>query len=187
MRRILYFFIFILLFFTIFDNDKYSYSNSRDSQYLREGKMDKIIHLSVQLSINSTQAFKYFTDNKLLESWLVKVAEVEPQVGGKYELFWEPSDRENNSTIGCKITGLAEGQLISFEWRSPKQFKQFANNADPLTHVVVSFIPQNNKTTIIHIIHSGWRSNRHWEEARLWQEQAWRAAIKRLHEIVNQK
>ena len=92
--------------------------------------MDKILHCSVQLRCNTHRAFEMFTINELLESWLVALAEVEPVVGGKYELFWEPDDRENNSTIGCRVTAIEPDKFLSFEWRSPKQSKHFANNAD---------------------------------------------------------
>jgi uncharacterized protein YndB with AHSA1/START domain len=146
--------------------------------------MDKIIHLSLKLRCDSHHAFELFTDNQLLESWLVDVAEVELIISGKYELFWEPDDRENNSTIGCKITALETDQLIAFEWRSPKQYKHFANNADPLTHVVVSFYPEGEWTTV-HLVHSGWRGTPEWEEARQWQEQAWGIAFNTLEKKVN--
>lgn len=82
--------------------------------------MNKIIHLATILHCSAQQAFAFFTDNKLLESWLTAAAEVEPTVGGKYELFWEPSDRENNSTIGCKVTAIEKDKFISFEWKSPR-------------------------------------------------------------------
>ncbi len=146
--------------------------------------MDKIIHHSVQLKCNVRRAFKLFTVNHLLESWLVKVAEVEPVVAGKYELFWEPEDRENNSTIGCKVTAIEPDKFLSFEWRSPKQYKSFANNADPLTHGIVFFIPEG-ETTEVHLIHSGWRSSVEWEEARQWQDRAWSLALKELEKQVN--
>ena len=68
--------------------------------------MDKIILLYAQLNCITHQAFEMFTSNELLESWLVNVADIQAFVGGKFELFWEPSDRENNSTIGCKVTAL---------------------------------------------------------------------------------
>jgi len=126
-----------------------------------------------------------FTVTHLLESWLVNVAEVEPFVGGKYELFWEPEDRENNSTIGCRVTGVESARFISFEWRSPKQYKHFANMADPLTHVVVFFI-STDEGTEVHLIHSGWRSSAEWEEARAWQDKAWGMAFKELERQVNE-
>lgn len=146
--------------------------------------MDKIIHCSVQLQCDVHRAFEMFTVNHLLESWLVNVAEVEHVVGGKYELFWEPEDRENNSTIGCKLTAIEPNKFLSFEWRSPKQYKHFANNADPLTHVVVFFIP-DDEVTEVHLIHSGWRSSSEWEEARQWQDRAWSGAFKELEKKVN--
>lgn len=127
-----------------------------------------------------------FTRNSLLATWLTTIAEVEPRVGGKYELFWDPSDRENNSTIGCKVTAVEPDRFISFEWRSPKQFKHFANSADPLTHVVVFFIPEGD-STIVHLVHSGWRSSPEWEQARQWQEKAWAGAFEELKAKTNSK
>ncbi|MBV9957197.1 MAG: SRPBCC domain-containing protein [Acidobacteria bacterium] len=146
--------------------------------------MDKIVHLSVRLRCDARRAFEMFTVNHLLESWLVNVAEVEPVVGGRYELFWEPEERENNSTIGCCVTAVEADKLISFEWRSPKQFKHFANQADPLTHVVVSFLASDEMTEV-HLIHTGWRSSLEWEEARQWQAGAWGLAFKELERRVN--
>lgn len=145
--------------------------------------MDQIVHISSRLSCGVHRAFELFTVNAQLQTWLAEVAEVEPQVGGRYELFWEPDDRENNSTIGCRITALEPDQFLSFEWRSPKQFKHFANQADPLTHVVVCFMPIQNGTQV-HLIHSGWRSSPEWIEAMHWQERAWRVAFEALEKIT---
>lgn len=144
---------------------------------------DKIIHLSAVVTTTPDRAFAYFTDKTLLESWLTTAADVEPKIGGKYELFWQPDDRKNNSTIGCRITALAAGQLLAFQWRSPRQFKPFANIADPLTHVVVSFAAEGAQTRI-HLLHSGWHSTPEWEEARVWQEKAWLGALRELEEII---
>ncbi len=148
--------------------------------------MNKVIHVSTVLKCTPRQAFTYFTENRLLESWLTAVAEVEPEVGGTYELFWNPADRENNSTIGCKVTAVEKDRFISFEWRSPRQFKHFANNADPLTHGTVFFIPRGDSTEV-HLIHSGWRSSPEWEQARLWQLNAWTMAFRQLEANVNSK
>ncbi len=146
--------------------------------------MDQIVHHAARLQCDVHRAFEMFTVNHLLESWLVNVAEVEPIVGGKYELFWEPDDRENNSTIGCRVTAVEEGKFLSFEWRSPKQYKHFANDADPLTHVVVFFITDGEETEI-HLVHSGWKGSAEWEEARQWQDRAWGVAFEELRKHVN--
>ncbi len=148
--------------------------------------MDNVIHHTVHLMCDPHKAFEMFTENHSIVSWLCPVAEVEAISGGKYELFWEPDNREDNSTIGCCITAIEPGQFLSFEWRSPKQFKHFANNADPLTHVVVFFIP-NRVGTCVHLIHSGWRSSVEWEEAGQWQDRAWGFAFQALEEQVKKK
>jgi uncharacterized protein YndB with AHSA1/START domain len=145
--------------------------------------MDKIIHLVARLGCDPHRAFEMFTVNSLLASWLTAVAEVEPVAGAKYELFWEPGDRENNSTLGCKVTAVETDKFLAFEWRSPKQYKHFANCADPLTHVVVFLIPVPGGTEV-HLVHSGWRSAPEWEEARQWQARAWRVAFEALEKQV---
>lgn len=127
---------------------------------------DNIIHVSTFVVLPPAEAFEYFTSESLLQSWLPEVAEFETRVSRKYELFWRPDDRENTSMIGCWVTVFTPGQLIAFQWRSPKQFKSFANSADPLTHVVVMFVLEDCDMRI-HLIHSGWWSSPVWEEARL--------------------
>lgn len=63
-------------------------------------------------------------------------------------------------------------------------FKRFANTANPLTHVMVSF-HATEKGTIIHLVHSGWRSNESWLKAANWQENAWNIAFENLATVVN--
>jgi len=151
--------------------------------------MEKIIQIKKEIDCNSHNAFEMFIVNNLLEAWLTEKAEVESKIGGKYELFWEPEDRENNSTIGCKITGIEENRFISFDWKGPVQFKSFMNVADPLTHVIVFFSPDTNdkNKTTIHLFHTGWRKDKGWQEARNFFENAWSKALQKLKEKVKNK
>ena len=151
--------------------------------------MSQILYRSVRLGCDVGQAFEMFTINEYLQSWLTTLADVEPREGGKYELFWNPDDKENNSTVGCKITALERNKFLAFNWKGPLQFKDFMNTAIPLTHVVVFFLPYqtvSNKTcTEIHLIHSGWGDSAEWKEARLWFKEAWDKALDRLREYVS--
>lgn len=144
---------------------------------------DRIVDVTVVVRLSAAEAYRHFTDSALLQRWLAPRAEVDAHVGGRYELFWQPDDPESNSTIGCRITALSPGQLVAFQWRSPVQFKGFVNGADPLTHVVVVFHEEHAGTTI-RLIHSGWRSAAPWEEARLWQDRAWRVAFRSLEQLA---
>ncbi len=144
--------------------------------------MENIIQITVNIECDVKQAFRMFTVNELLENWLTEKAEIEPEVGGKYELFWEPDNREINSTIGCKITGIEQDNFVSFEWKGPVEFQSFMNSADPLTHVIVFFSPNSNdpNKTTIHLFHTGWRKDREWQQARNYFEKAWSQTLQEL-------
>lgn len=148
-----------------------------------ERLMSNVIHLKATLRCTADAAYAHFVDPALLVAWLTESAEVEPKVGGKYELFWEPDHRERNSTLGCRVTAVEPSQLLAFEWKSPVQFAHFANSADPLTHVVLAFVPLAGRTRV-HLTHSGWRGSGEWEQARIWQEQAWRGALAALEGLL---
>ncbi|MCK5593045.1 SRPBCC domain-containing protein [Candidatus Bathyarchaeota archaeon] len=152
---------------------------------MRKHNMDTIIYHSIVLRCSPLEAFEFFTGNKHLEKWLTKVADVEPKVSGKYELFWNPEDRENDSTIGCKILAVAEGRFLSFEWKGPRQFKHFMNDAKPLTNVVVMFIPTSEGTEV-YLLHTGWRDTAEWEEARQWFDKAWTTSLSELQNYIKE-
>jgi uncharacterized protein YndB with AHSA1/START domain len=146
--------------------------------------MDKIIYKSVKLNCNAQKAFEMFTENHNLEKWLTQLADVEPKMSGKYELFWNPEDRESDSTIGCKVLAIESGKFLAFEWKGPKPFKHFMNSAKPLTHVIAFFIA-SAKGTEVHLLHTGWRDSAEWDEARRWFEKAWTKALEELQKYAN--
>lgn len=140
---------------------------------------DEVIVKSVVVATSPIAAFRMFTDAPALASWLCARAITDAAVGGRYELFWDPQDPQNDSTIGCRITAFDPGRLVAFQWRSPRQFKAFANAADPLTHVVVTF-HGDTAGTVVTLVHSGWRSGDEWRQAARWQRVAWDHAFDAL-------
>ena len=140
---------------------------------------DLVIVKTALLPVPPATAFGLFSEASALQSWLCEAANTEKRVGGRYELFWELTDPENDSTIGCQVTAFEQDRLLAFQWRSPRQFKSFANTADPLTHVVVSFHATAGGTAVT-LVHSGWRSSAEWAQAAAWQEIAWNYAFQAL-------
>jgi uncharacterized protein YndB with AHSA1/START domain len=152
--------------------------------------MDKVVYRSVRLKCDAEKAFETFTVNEHLEKWLTQEAHVQPKVGGAYELYWNPKDKETDSTIGCKILAIHPNRFLVFEWKGSKQFKRFMNNADPLTQVVVFFVPCGRRSedcTEVYLIHSGWKSSKRWEEARQWFERTWAQALSELEKYVKRR
>ena len=151
--------------------------------------MENIILVKEEINCDVNTVFSMFTKNELLENWLTTKANVDPILGGKYELFWVPEHPENDSTIGCKITGIEKNKFISFDWKGPAEFKSFMNIADPLTHVIVFFTHNNDnpKKTIIYLFHTGWRKDSNWQKARDYFEKAWLKALQGLKEKIKTK
>ncbi|MFX1504087.1 MAG: SRPBCC domain-containing protein [Promethearchaeota archaeon] len=150
--------------------------------------MENIIKIKEELECDISTAFKMFTDNKSLESWLTEEADVDPKLGGKYELFWEPNNRISNNTIGCKITGIEKNKFISFDWKGPAEFESFMNHADPLTHVIIFFSQNESDSNKINIFlfHTGWKNNSEWQKARKYFNKAWLKALENLKvKIIN--
>lgn len=149
--------------------------------------MNKIIVQSSRLHCSVERAFAMFTQDELLESWLATIANVEPEKGGRYELFWDPENRDVNGTKGCKITAFEQDTLLAFEWKGPTMFR-FMNEADPLTHVAVFFTPCSEvltPCTDVYLIHTGWQMTADWEEARQYFVRNWENAFIELETLIN--
>lgn len=144
---------------------------------------DAVLVKMADLPVVPARAFALFTSVPELRAWLCDDAVVEPHVGGRYELFWDLQDRTSDSTLGCRITAVEADRLLAFQWRSPRQFKAFANVADPLTHVVVTFHATATGTRVT-LVHSGWRSSPEWQQAAQWQDMAWGHAFGALGQRV---
>jgi uncharacterized protein YndB with AHSA1/START domain len=162
-----------------------AFSKGKDSE---DNLNHQTFTVSAKLPVDGTVAFRFFTEKEFLERWLTTAANVEPKLGGKYELFWNPDTPDDNSTKGCHITAIEQGRILAFDWKGPVQFKEFMNNADPLTHVTVSFSPcekTSEPCTTVHLLHSGWRNSQNWNEAKAWQERAWRGAFEELKALAS--
>jgi len=134
--------------------------------------MQEIIFQSTEVKGLVKKAYDYF-----LKAKYAPQAEIEPKIGGKYETFWNPPERKDNSSIGCKITALVENHLLAFEWKGPVFYKEFMNTCDPLTHVTIFFsekIKDNTEFTEVYLVHTGWGSSKEWKEAREYFVKAWK-------------
>lgn len=150
------------------------------------GKMDKVITVETTVRLNKQKAFDLFLKKGHLEKWLTKKAFVNDEIGGAYELFWEPQQPRYNSTMGCKIVAIDRPDFLSFEWRGPKQFDDFMNHIRPLTNVTVMFF-ENNEFTKIILLHNGWRQNEQWDQARDYFSKAWQMAFEELESYANKE
>jgi len=149
--------------------------------------MEPVIHHHVLLACSPHSAFEHFTRNDLLVKFFTNEAEVEARLGGKYELAWDPENKPQDSTVGCRITALEADQLLAFDWRGPTKFDAIMNHVLPLTHVVISFHLLTNHPAPacdVNLVHSGWRPGPEWGEPRAYFERAWGQVLEALVDLI---
>ena len=126
------------------------------------------------------KVFEAWVKPELLEQWLARKARVEPSAGGAYELFWDPENLGINSTQGCRISSIVLNAELSFNWKGPEPYSSVMGDA---TTVFVR-LERQGASTLLRFVHTGWGQGARWEEARLWQANAWRQAIDNLKNFL---
>ena len=123
---------------------------------------------------------------KGLGAWLCLRANVEPRVGGAYELFWNPDESrpDHDSTIGCRVLSIDRPRLLAFSWRGSDEVADVMNvEGAPQTSVTVQLLPRPSGTRLV-VVHEGWGEGDGWARARAWFDRAWSGALERLRASV---
>jgi uncharacterized protein YndB with AHSA1/START domain len=141
------------------------------------------VMIEMDICATPERIWKAWTDPAELSTWFTMNANVKPEPGGPYELFWEPDYPERNSTLGCTVLEARRGQKLAFTWKGPIQFAYFMNN-EPSTSVTLTFKASDSGMVTVRLRHAGWREGVHWRQARMWHESAWRAALTRLKSML---
>ena len=138
------------------------------------------IDIQILISRPVDKVFEAWVKPELLEQWLARKARVEPSAGGAYELFWDPVKLDTNSTQGCRISSIVPNTELSFNWKGPDPYSEIMGDA---TKVFVR-LERQGASTLLRFVHTGWGKGARWEEARLWQAEAWRQAIENLKNFL---
>jgi uncharacterized protein YndB with AHSA1/START domain len=144
------------------------------------------IELKMDLAAGRDRVWELWTTNDGLSSWLCLRANVEPVVGGAYELFWNPDleKPESDSTIGCRVLSIDRPRLLHFDWRGSNAVADVMNVPDAeVTEVTVQLFPTPTGTRL-ELVHAGWGDGPDWERARDWFARAWEGAFERLRAVV---
>lgn len=140
-----------------------------------------------KLDADATTAWKAWTESGQVAQWFAPAAEVEPVAGGKYEIYFNPADRNSMSTKGCKVVEADPTNRLVFEWKGPDQFQEIMNETERLTIVEVTFQADGTNGTRLHLSHTGWGDNAEWEEARNWHVRAWDDVLSSLKKWLEGK
>ena len=135
----------------------------------------------VEVSIDASldQVWLAWTSSDRITTWFAPEANVKARVGGPFELFFDPTNHDHQSTKGCIFTLVEPMRLLGFTWRGPDRFSMFMNDPISLTFVTVYFQDEGGATRIV-VEHGGWGNGNDWEEARAWHHRAWEDVLGRL-------
>ena len=144
--------------------------------------MSKTRDIDIQVLIERPieSVFDAWIKPALLEKWLARKANVEPVVGGIYELFWDLKNLDQDSTVGCHILDLVPNAELCFTWKGPRQHAEIMGEK---TKVFVRLEPRDG-ATLLRFVHTGWGSGARWDEARRWQASAWKEALLNLKNML---
>lgn len=67
---------------------------------------ETVIQADVQL------LWRAWTESARITEWFAPAAEIEPRAGGKFELYFNPADRESMCTAGCTILQYDEPRVL---------------------------------------------------------------------------
>jgi uncharacterized protein YndB with AHSA1/START domain len=135
------------------------------------------------LTASIDRIWRAWTESAQAGTWFAAKANIWPERGGAYELFWDPAHPDRDSTLGCRVTFIQPQQWLGFTWRGPSLYDDLMNeNASPPpspTHVTVQFESQGHQT-VVRVTHTGWGAGQRWMEARNWHIRAWASVIQNL-------
>ncbi|TVX94036.1 SRPBCC family protein [Paenibacillus agilis] len=123
---------------------------------------------------NQEQVWQAWMEADRLVKWFSPEAEIEATIGGKFELYFDPTNKNSMSTKGCQIVHFEPFKSFTFQWKGPDPFAEVMNQDGHLTEVNVTLQPVTNGTNVI-VIHAGWHNPDSTETQRAieWHKEAW--------------
>ncbi|HWO77563.1 MAG TPA: SRPBCC domain-containing protein [Bacillus sp. (in: firmicutes)] len=139
----------------------------------------KIIKKKVMIDSKADLVWYAWTKSDRVSQWFAGKAIVEPEVGGKYELYFEPGNEVGNCTKGCTIIGLEPFKSLSFTWKGPDPLAELMNQSSKLTEVNVT-LQEIGEQTEVTVTHTGWGEGQEWQRAIDWHVMAWDQVLSSL-------
>lgn len=136
------------------------------------------INMEIFIQADRLLVWKAWTESDRIMEWFAPLAEIEPKVNGKFELFFDPSNKESMSTKGCKIIQCNKPELLQFEWKAPDEFV-FMNNVENLTSVTIRLSEEKGSTRLT-LTHEEFLETPEWVQAKEWHIQAWNQMLQSL-------
>lgn len=118
-----------------------------------------------------SEVWRAWTTEEGLTSFLAPDVNVRLEVGGPFEIYFDPSQgKGKRGSEGSVILAFEEESMLSFTWNAPPTMPEIRRQR---THVTLLLAPVNATTTRVTLEHSGWGQGADWQKARAYFERAW--------------
>lgn len=120
-----------------------------------------------------------WTHSERITKWFAPQANLEPRLGGAFELFFTPGNHDQMGTKGCIVTLWEPQERLGFTWKGPDDFASVMNHEKALTYVLVTLSEKEEGTHVL-VEHFGWGDTEEWEKAKAWHQMAWPQVLSSL-------
>lgn len=108
-----------------------------------------------------------------LKAFLGTEASIELRSGGKYEIYFDPSQpTPDQGSESCTVLSFLPERMLSFTWNVPPKFPEL-RALGPTTFVVVEFSPSDDNATEVRLTHLGWPEGPEWDGPLAYFDKAW--------------
>lgn len=148
-------------------------------------RTDRTISLEVTLDASPAEVYQLWTTAAGTRRFLAPVAHIDPFVGGRYQIAFDPGgdpEGASHGTRGARILRLVPDREIAFEWPMPP-FGPELGGPPIHTWVEIRLEPAAGKPgrTRLRFAMEGWKRGGPWDEAfTLFGERSWPLVLNRL-------
>jgi uncharacterized protein YndB with AHSA1/START domain len=136
---------------------------------------EPFVHAEVIVDASAEQVWNAWTTTEGVKSWFAPGANIEPKVGGAYEIFFAPDEPAGQrGADGMRILLFQPQSALAFTWNAPAKFGERRNQ---LTHVIVRLYPISEKQTRVTLTHSGFGLGAEWDAVRAYFDGAWSQVV----------
>jgi uncharacterized protein YndB with AHSA1/START domain len=134
--------------------------------------------LSVTVPAPPAEVWETLTTADGARTFFAEDALVEPNIGGRYEIYFSPDAPPGlKGSEGAHILALEPMSRLAFSWNAPASFGPLRPQ---LTTVEIELSPLAAAGTSITLTHSGWGRGPGWQKVRDYFASAWPVVLERL-------
>lgn len=140
---------------------------------------EKLLRKEEVVSVPLGEVWKAWTTSEGLMTFLAPKANVQPVIGGPYELYFDlNSPLGFQGTEGCKVLALDSSRAVAFDFLAPPRFpnvRRLRSRVDLQFEEV-----QRGGVVKVSLIHSGFLEGEEWDEYFEFSSWSWDLAMRRL-------